>query len=88
MRRKVYGESKQLTCFICNDTATTENPQGIPVCRHHKEEYGDFKCMCGEWVDIKTGKFGAFGVCMNCGPVNMNKLMEINGYPLKSVEDL
>jgi len=85
--KKVYGESKQNSCAFCGDTSTSTNFQGIPVCKVHKdEELVDLKCICGEWVDIKISKFGPFFVCMTCGPQSYNKILELNGYPLKTID--
>lgn len=79
---KRYGQSKINRCPFCEKQSTTENIQGIPTCSvHKKEELLDFKCVCGEWLDIKKGKYGAFFLCMNCGPISLSKALEIN--PIK-----
>ena len=85
--KKIYGASQKTSCPFCGDTATTTNFQKIPVCLAHKhEELNDLKCACGDWLDIKFGKFGPFFVCMNCGPISFSKGLDLNGYPLKVLE--
>ena len=87
--KKVYGQSRANICPFCGDTATTTNDQGVPVClAHKKEELLDLKCICGEWLDLKQGKYGPFFTCMTCGAVNFQKGLELNGYPLQSVDSL
>jgi len=36
------------------------------------------KCVCGEWLDIKKGKFGPYFSCMNCGNISWRKGIEMN----------
>jgi len=87
--KKVYGQSKDNICPFCGDIATTFNNQKVPVCLAHKnEELLDLKCVCGGWLDLKQGKYGPFFVCMNCGIVNFAKGLELNAYPLKSIDSL
>jgi hypothetical protein len=72
--KKVYGQSKDNLCAFCDNRASTENSQGMMVCRDHKDKLmEETKCVCGEWLDIKKSKWGAFYVCSNCGPMNMKK---------------
>ncbi len=78
-RRKIYGQSRIDACPFCGKHAVTENPQGVPVCLAHKEKnLPDMKCICGEWLDVKKGKFGAYFHCMRCGNVSFSKAMEAN----------
>jgi len=78
-RRKIYGLSKIETCPFCDKNAITVNKQGIPVCQKHKKEsLPDMKCVCGEYLDLRTGKYGPYFECMNCGNINFNKAMEMN----------
>jgi len=87
--RKVYGQSGAKECPFCGKASTTQNSQKIPTCRDHKElELLDLKCACGEWLDLKDGKYGPFFICLNCGPVSFQKALDLNGYPLKSIHDL
>lgn len=77
--KKVYGQSKTETCPFCGKTAVTSSAQGVPVCIAHKNEelYG-FKCVCGENLDIRAGKWGPYFSCINCGNMNFKKAMEVN----------
>lgn len=76
---KRYGQSKIEKCPFCENQSTTQNRQGVPVCQKHKDmNLDNMKCMCGEHLDIKTGKFGAYFSCMKCGNINFRKAMEFN----------
>ena len=71
----------------------TKNEQGIPVCPNHKgSRLNDFKCACGDYLDIKEGKYGIFFVCMNCGTINLQKALQFNKIwdenNLPSIDDL
>lgn len=55
----------------------------IPVCLAHKKEFlNDMKCICGEELDIRTGKYGVFFTCIRCGNMNLRKVLEINPKPV------
>ncbi|MCB9362024.1 hypothetical protein H6504_01185 [Candidatus Woesearchaeota archaeon] len=85
MRRKVYGENKLDTCQFCDKTATVQNAQGVPTCITHTQKLlDDKKCVCGEWMPVKTGKWGAFFLCPTCGPTSIKKAesMDNKGYKL------
>ncbi|PIN80388.1 hypothetical protein COV13_03635 [Candidatus Woesearchaeota archaeon CG10_big_fil_rev_8_21_14_0_10_32_9] len=89
MRKKVYGEYQVPKCPFCNSVATIKNNQGIPVCPHHKkEQLENLKCSCGATLDLMQGKYGPFFKCINCNLINYKKGLELNGYPLKSINDL
>ncbi|MFH1917282.1 MAG: hypothetical protein ABIJ21_08535 [Nanoarchaeota archaeon] len=76
---KVYGQSRMEGCIFCNARALSMNSQKIPTCVAHKNrEVLDWKCACGDWLDIKNGKYGAFFTCMKCGIVSIRKAREIN----------
>ncbi len=75
---KRYGQSKENICPFCEKNAVTENPQGVPVCMKHKEECIDAKCMCGNWLDVRKGKWGPYFFCIRCGNINFRKGMEMN----------
>jgi hypothetical protein len=78
--RKVYGDSKIAECPFCGKQAITRNPQDIPVCKDHdQEELPNMKCVCGEWLDVRIGKFGPYFVCIKCGNINFRKGLEMNG---------
>lgn len=76
---KRYGQSKSNKCPFCGIEAVFHNSQGIPVCRKHRDlSLNDLKCMCGESLESRTGKFGAYFYCMNCGNVNFKRAIEVN----------
>jgi hypothetical protein len=88
-RRKVYSEEKVSHCPFCGGAAIARNEQKVPVCERHKHMILDgLKCACGSYLDIKEGKFGPFFVCVNCNIVSFKKGLDMNGYPLKGVEEL
>ena len=91
--KKVYGQSQITSCIFCGSTATTKNDQKVPVCQKHKGAIlNDFKCVCGEYLDIRESKFGMFFTCMRCGTVSLSKALEFNQVwdenNLPSVDDL
>lgn len=76
---KRYGQSKIENCPFCGKTSVTKNKQDIPVCTAHKDaQLDDLKCICGEWLDLCSGKWGPYFRCMKCGNVSFKKVMEIN----------
>ena len=76
---KKYGQSKIQNCPFCGKTAVSQNSQGIPVCANHKSEKLDnFKCACGEYLEVRSGKFGPYFYCMNCGNINFKKGLDMN----------
>ena len=79
-RKKTYGTYKTSTCPFCSRVATHKNEQGLDVCHQHlKEQMQEFKCTCGSWLELRTGKFGAYFNCMRCGNMPIQKGMEIRG---------
>jgi len=81
--RKVYGQSGTNACIFCGTNALRLNTQGFPVCTHHQQSTVDMdqvKCACGSYLDIKEGKFGAFFLCINCGPRSVSKIKELNTF--------
>jgi hypothetical protein len=87
--RKVYSAEKVSHCPFCGGSAIVKNEQKIPVCSRHKNALlEDMKCACGGYLDITQGKYGPFFTCTNCNIISFKKGLEMNGYPLKSVEDL
>lgn len=73
-----YGDSKILNCPFCGKQAITKNNQGIPVCMKHKHDtFDDIKCACGEYLDIRTSKWGAYFHCVNCGNISFHKGIEM-----------
>ncbi|MCB9358920.1 hypothetical protein H6503_03235 [Candidatus Woesearchaeota archaeon] len=84
MRKKVYGESRKDTCYFCEKQAFGENSQGLPACKDHVSEIlEDKRCTCGEYLDIKKSKWGAFFVCSNCGPISLSKSQNMDGSGFK-----
>jgi len=76
--KKIYGSSKTVRCPFCDRLATNKNDQGIEVChKHTKESIKEIKCICGSWLEPRSGKFGRYFNCMECGNINYDKAMEI-----------
>jgi hypothetical protein len=76
---KRYGESKLEQCPFCGKQAIAVNKQKIPVCEAHRTAYlDDLKCMCGNYLDTKIGKFGVYFSCIRCGNLNLRKALELN----------
>jgi hypothetical protein len=76
-RKKIYGQSKEESCAFCGKTALSKNPQGLPVCTDHiKNILEGKKCACGEMMEVKESKWGAFFLCKNCGPISLKKAKE------------
>lgn len=77
-RKKIYGASKKDNCPFCQKQAFFKNKQGLIVCKDHKKSIlPDIKCVCGSYLELKTGKFGPYFNCINCGNVNIKKGVEI-----------
>lgn len=77
--KKIYGHNRKDICPFCGKQATTKNSQGYGVCLKHKNAVmEDMRCACGEYLDIKEGKYGLFFLCMSCGPMSQSKAFEIN----------
>jgi hypothetical protein len=77
--KKIYGQSRDDNCPFCGKKGVTKNSQGIPVCLAHKEnKLNDLKCICGEWLDLKDGKFGCYFNCIRCGNISFKKGLEMN----------
>jgi len=76
---KKYGQAKVQDCPFCGKTAIAMNVQGIPVCKiHKKNKLPDLLCVCGEYLDLKDGKYGPYFTCMNCGNINFKKGLDMN----------
>ena len=75
--KKQYGNYKTDSCPFCGKVATQKNAQGLSVCRFHtKESLPERKCHCGKWLELRSGKFGPYFNCINCGNMNYDKGME------------
>ena len=76
---KRYGQSKVDLCPFCRKVATIKNKQQIPVCYKHKASIlKDLTCFCGDYLELKDGKFGIYFNCNNCGNMNIRKALEMN----------
>jgi len=76
---KKYGQSRVDPCPFCHKAATTKNPQQIPVCNTHKSEIlQNLTCLCGDYLDLKDGKYGIYFNCMNCGNKSLKKVLDMN----------
>jgi len=79
--REIYGSSNVDSCIFCSARALALNEQQFPVCTNHRNaivNMDKLKCPCGSYLDIKKGKYGAFFLCMNCGPRSISKIRELN----------
>jgi len=85
---KKYGQSKVDKCPFCNMPAVVNNSQGVPVCSKHRDKkLEDAKCVCGETLELRTGKFGAYFHCLNCGNISFSKAMSVNDFTDKKSQD-
>ncbi|MDO8643306.1 MAG: hypothetical protein Q7R76_07090 [Candidatus Woesearchaeota archaeon] len=76
---KRYGQSKLEKCPFCGRQALIKNKQDVPVCHDHKNySLNEMKCMCGKTLEMRSGKWGIFFSCLNCGNLNLRKALEIN----------
>ncbi len=75
-RQKTYGNYKVAHCPFCDKTATFKNEQGMDVCKvHMQQKMEEIRCTCGRWLETRSGKFGPYFNCINCGNINYNKGM-------------
>ena len=71
---KVYGQTMVESCPFCGKIATAKSEQGAAVCSSHtKMMIVNVKCNCGDYLDLLTGKYGAYFNCLKCGNVNYKK---------------
>ena len=76
---KRYGQSKVELCPFCKKDTTTKNKQQVPVCYAHKASIlKDLTCFCGDYLELKDGKFGIYFYCTNCGNFNLKKALDMN----------
>lgn len=45
---------------------------------HKNSVLEDLKCICGEYLDIKSGKYGVYFSCIKCGNISAGRVFEIN----------
>jgi len=82
--KKSYGQYKTTKCPFCDRIATLKNEEGLDVCpQHTKSVLPEIKCTCGSWLEARSGKFGPYFNCLNCGNINYNKGMEIKAITMK-----
>lgn len=101
--KKVYGQSKVELCPFCSKQATVQNKEGLLVCpQHRNEEMPTVRCTCGDYLELRSGKFGPYFNCIQCGNISFAKGMElkemnipkkrssefVNGEFIISVDDL
>ncbi len=85
---KRYGQSKISFCPFCTRTATQQNSQGIDVCPHHvKQVLEEIRCICGSWLEQRSGKFGPYFNCVKCGNINFKKAMEMRTVKESNIEN-
>lgn len=76
---KKYGTGKKQDCPFCGEFSTATNSQEVPVCRKHvNNRIENFKCLCGDWLDLVSGKFGPYFRCVRCGNMNFQRGIEVN----------
>ena len=76
---KRYGQSRIEGCPFCGKQSISKNAQGVAVCIAHKNmKLDSLKCLCGSFLDIVTGKWGAYCRCVKCGNVNLKRALEMN----------
>lgn len=75
--KKTYGESKEVPCPFCGKRATHKNTQDVEVCPQHTQSIlEEIRCLCGSWLEQRSGKFGPYFNCIKCGNINFTKGME------------
>ncbi len=88
-KKKTYGSYKTSSCPFCGKIATHQNESGLNVCRDHtKQNIEEIKCACGSWLEQRSGKFGPYFNCLNCGNLNYNKAMEMKSLTKPNYEDV
>lgn len=76
--KKIYGQSKLSNCTFCGKAATQKTESGLEVCYvHTKEQLQEIKCLCGSWLEQRSGKFGPYFNCLRCGNINFKKALEM-----------
>ena len=84
-KKTVYGQYKQDNCVFCPRMGTQKNEQGMVVCLHHRRQtLEEIKCVCGSWLEQRSGRFGPFFSCVKCGPIDFNRGLEIKKLSLEA----
>lgn len=85
-KKTVYGQYKQDNCVFCSRMGTQKNEQGMVVCLHHRRQtLEEIKCVCGSWLEQRSGRFGPFFSCVKCGPIDFNRGLEIKKLSLEAL---
>ncbi len=75
--KKTYGQYKEVPCPFCGKRATHKNAQDVEVCPQHTQSIlEEIRCLCGSWLEQRSGKFGPYFNCIKCGNINFAKGME------------
>ena len=75
---KHYGQSQTYLCPFCAKQGVVKNKQNIPVCSTHTDTLLTLKCICGNILDIYSGKWGPYCRCIKCGNINFKKALEMS----------
>ncbi|HLC81766.1 MAG TPA: hypothetical protein VJH68_03845 [Candidatus Nanoarchaeia archaeon] len=76
--KKKYGSYKTPACAFCQRMATHKTNFGLETCQQHsKNSLPEIKCICGSWLEQKSGRFGPYFNCPKCGNVNFKKGLEL-----------
>ena len=72
--RKQYGSYQLKNCVFCGRVATQLNKEGVYVCyRHLKDKIVEQKCVCGNVLELRKGKYGTYFNCVSCGNLSFDK---------------
>ena len=83
---KKYGSYRIERCPFCDNHATANNDQKIPVCaKHRNKKLPDIKCQCNNYLDLMSGKYGPYFKCIKCGNISWSRAMEINNDAIKAL---
>jgi len=76
---KRYGQSRVENCIFCGKIGVLKNKEGMTACMSHKESrLPEMKCACGKWLELRSGKFGSYFRCFDCGNISMKKAFDMN----------
>jgi hypothetical protein len=77
--RKIFRKSRLDKCPFCYKRAIAKNKQGLYVCNDHKNTIlKNIKCVCGEVLELRNGKYGPYFYCFNCGNMSLKKGLKFN----------
>ena len=77
--KKKYGSYQELKCPFCESRAITKSKEKIPVCPKHKnQKLPPLRCFCKNYVNLMDGKHGPFFLCVKCGNLAFERIIEIN----------